>query len=132
MQFFSLILASFHGPSVIINVCITGRKWEAFFYYNKALRIPPTHTESLLGAAKVLRANGQYTRIHQLMSRLESYVFIVVLAVRPFFFLGQITSPPWYLHGNSGIALLLYCRCTRFCVTVISHLKGILCIKVKR
>ncbi|XP_033611533.1 protein O-mannosyl-transferase TMTC1 isoform X2 [Cryptotermes secundus] len=49
-----------------------GYNLEAFFYYNKALRINPTHTEALLGAAKLLRAKGQYARIHQFKYRVHS------------------------------------------------------------
>ncbi|XP_069696978.1 protein O-mannosyl-transferase TMTC1-like [Periplaneta americana] len=49
-----------------------GHYWEALYYYQKALKVIPTHTESLLGTAKVLRAKGQYPRIHQLISRVHS------------------------------------------------------------
>jgi hypothetical protein len=56
------------------NLYLAGYNLEAFFYYNKALRINPTHTESLLGAAKLLRAKGQYARIHQFNYRLDTYV----------------------------------------------------------
>ena len=58
------------------SLSLTGHNWEASFYYNKALRMKPTHTESLLGAAKVLRAKGQYTRIHHIMHRLVIHAYI--------------------------------------------------------
>jgi hypothetical protein len=53
---------------------LAGYNLEAFFYYNKALRINPTHTEFLLGAAKLLRAKGQYARLHQFKYRLDTFV----------------------------------------------------------
>ncbi|XP_068082907.1 protein O-mannosyl-transferase TMTC1 [Anabrus simplex] len=47
----------------------TGRSWEALHYYRKALQLTATHRISLLGALRVLRAKGQYPRVHQLMIR---------------------------------------------------------------
>ncbi|XP_068082908.1 protein O-mannosyl-transferase TMTC1 [Anabrus simplex] len=47
----------------------SGRSWEALVYYQRALSVSATHKQSLLGAAKILRAKGQWARIHQLMIR---------------------------------------------------------------
>ena len=63
----------------LYRFCLTGRNWEAIFYYNKALRIKPTHMESLLGAARVFRAKGQYTRVHHIMHRLIMHTYTVCL-----------------------------------------------------
>jgi hypothetical protein len=70
-----LVLQAWKQSSLNLNsLSLTGHNWEASFYYNKALRIKPTHTESLLGAARVLRAKGQYTRIHHIMHRLVIHI----------------------------------------------------------
>jgi hypothetical protein len=50
-------------------VALPGRYWEALNYYQKALSFSAVHHPSLLGAARILRAKGQWPRIHQLMKR---------------------------------------------------------------
>jgi hypothetical protein len=50
-------------------VSLPGRYWEALNYYQKALTFSAVHRPSLLGAARILRAKGQWPRIHQLMIR---------------------------------------------------------------
>jgi len=66
-----LVLKAWKQSSINLNsLSPAGHNWEASFYYNKALWMKPTHTESLLGVAKILRAKGQYTRIHHIMHRL--------------------------------------------------------------
>jgi hypothetical protein len=50
-------------------VALPGRYWEALSYYQKALAFSAVHRASLLGAARILRAKGQWPRIHQLMIR---------------------------------------------------------------
>jgi hypothetical protein len=51
------------------NFVVSGRYWEALTYYQKALTFSVLHRPSLLGAARILRAKGQWPRVHQLMIR---------------------------------------------------------------
>lgn len=45
-------------------------KWlPALNYYLKAITISPVHKYSLLGTAKILRSRGQWSRVHQLITR---------------------------------------------------------------
>jgi len=48
---------------------LLGRYWEALHYYQKALVFSSVHRPSLMGAARILRAKGQWPRVHQLMIR---------------------------------------------------------------
>ena len=56
----------FHIPTYLL---FAGRQWEALGMYQKALAIAPTDRAPLLGAARILRAKGQWPRIHQLVTR---------------------------------------------------------------
>ncbi|XP_069696734.1 protein O-mannosyl-transferase TMTC1-like [Periplaneta americana] len=83
-----------------------GRYWEALSYYEKALAVSATHRPSLLGAARILRAKGQWPRVHQLMIRFH----IMSRGERDgFLFSGDLYIRSWELeressHRNLGLS----------------------------